>query len=307
MKTIRSLVGLLLGLLLLPAAWLSEARSQEPKLHAIIVCDTRDPEIGRSMLQNLIAIDATLSRNVPASRLRVTAFPPLEGGGGDQRPLVANEVINRIRGLRGQVAPQDAVLLFYTGHGFYNTYLHPDGRAWGTCLSLSGGGPPLSLRTLRSELGNLNPRLSVLLIDCCNKTREVAVLPRAPYMADGVKREVALSPLFDQLFFQKSGGVILNSSKIGQYAFTPNKVRMGGPGEPAEELPDRSLFTQAWQTAVSENQNQRLDWNQFQASIQKQLDVMVPDVLSGGGVLLGNGRFVSQTTQESQIFLFNKP
>ena len=176
MKTFRSLVGLLLGLFLLPGA---QVLSQEPsKLHVLLICDTRDQEIGRSMQQNLYAINATMEDNVPASRLRMTAFPPIEGN--DSRPLVASQVIDRIRELRGKVAPQDAVVLFYSGHGFYNTYLHPDGRVWGTCLSLSGGGPPLSLRTLRAEMGNLKPRLTVLLIDCCNKTREFPVAAQAP-------------------------------------------------------------------------------------------------------------------------------
>ena len=116
-----------------------------------------------------------------------------------------------------------------------------------------------------------------------------------------------MSPLFDQLFFQGSGGVILNSSKIGQYAFTPNLVTLSQPGQPGEELPARSLFVQAWQSATWQNQEKRLGWNQFQPLIQEQLDLLVPDVLTQGGVLLGNGKFVSQNRQESQLFLFNKP
>lgn len=303
MKTFRSLAGLLLVLFLLPGA---QVLSQEPsKLHALLICDTRDQEIGRSMQQNHYAVNATMETNVPASRLRLTAFPPLEGD--DPRPLVASQVIERVRELKGKVSPQDAVVLFYSGHGFYNTYLHPDGRAWGTCLSLSGGGPPLSLRTLRAELGNLKPRLSVLLIDCCNKTREIPVSPQAPAFAKPEEPEQPVSPLFDQLFFQGSGGVILNSSKIGQYAFTPNNVTLSQPGQPGEEMPERSLFVQAWQAAIWQNQEKRLVWNQFQPLIQEQLDVLVPGVLTRGGVLLGDGKFVSQSRQETQLFVFGKP
>jgi hypothetical protein len=285
----------------------SEALAQGPsKLHVLLICDTRDAEIGRSMERNLSALHFTITENVPDSRLNLKSIPSLDGS--DARPLVASELINRIRQLKGQVGPQDAVALFYSGHGFYNTYLHPDGRAWGTCLSLSGGGPPLSLRTLRTELGNLKPRFSALVIDCCNKTREVPVFPAAP-QAPGkvVKPEQPVSPLFDQLFFRSSGGVILNSSKIGQYAFIPNKVTMSQPGQPGQEIPETSLFVQAWQSAIWPNQEKRLNWNQFQGVVQENLDRLVPNVLTRGGVLLGDGRFVAQDRQETQLFVFTRP
>ena len=160
------------------------------RLDVLIVADTTDPEIGATTRIDLEAVRGAVEAGVPAGKRTVTV---LEG---------ASALPERILAHYDALAPgpETSLLFYYSGHG-----------AWadpGHYLRMNGG-KILERTRLLSAMQAKNPRLLVLLTDCCSvyvgKTALFAIPAPDP-------------DVFRDLFFRHRGVVDVTAAKRGQEA-----------------------------------------------------------------------------------------
>jgi hypothetical protein len=167
--------------------------AQAQRLHAILVADTLDKQIGKSVGNGLQEIKHTL-RDGLGDRLSV-----IELTGNVVTPNKIKDTLLNIR-IRGN----DAVLLYYLGHGGCDQqYRH--------FFALNRG------RLYRSEVVNsitqpLKPRFWAVISDCCASISQVTPAP-IPVKAEQ-------QTLFKHLFLDTSGSLNITSSR-------PEQVSLG--------------------------------------------------------------------------------
>ena len=164
------------------------------------------------MLINLREMQGTFASNVPEASLDVRVVLA--------ERFTSAAILGSVAALEG--SPDDAVFAYYSGH-----------RAWdpnrGTYLLASGDGGRAGafLTELRQQAAASQPRLSAVVLDCCNQVRPIPglSLPAPAFPPPG-----QLTPTFDQLFFQSAGSHIIVSSSPGEYAVVlPTREFPDGP------------------------------------------------------------------------------
>lgn len=185
--------------LLAACAWAPDVRAEPPAapqppdatlLHVLLVGDTADPEIGPSVAVDLRTMQAAIESGVPEARRALTRLSGTE--------VAPDTILARVRAL--DVAPTDAVLLYYAGHG-----------AWsegGPYLRMAGG-RILQRAALLAALREKGPRLVVLLTDCCSTYVGKTALYAPPLPDPSVWRD---------LFFRHRGLVDVTAARRGQVA-----------------------------------------------------------------------------------------
>jgi len=156
----------------------------------LLVGDTTDPEIGESVAVDLRTMQAAVESGVPEARRSLAS---LEGAG-----VTPDGILARVRAL--EVAPTDAVLLYYAGHGAW---------AEGGPYLRMGGGKILDRAALVAALRAKGPRLVVLITDCCSTYVGKTALYAPPLPDPSVWRD---------LFFRHRGLVDLTAARRGQVA-----------------------------------------------------------------------------------------
>jgi hypothetical protein len=161
--------------------------------------------------------------------------------------VTASGILDAVAGLQTQ--PNDAILVYYAGHGAYDPRASLDEPSGGHILQIPGG--DLLRKDLVSALHAKNARLTVLVTDTCNSAffptidRQRLVIPT---MGGGNRA-------LDHLLFEHSGFVDVNGSSRDTLAWFSS---VGG------------WFTFAFQQASREIQNdQRVTWARFLQSVDR--------------------------------------
>ncbi len=171
-------------------------------LHLVIIADTLDPSIGKSVAVDRKMIETAFMDYMPVpGSLRVSAIE------GDR--CRREVILTTVAGLA--VGPDDAVVVFYSGHGAYDPRV-------GQYLQFPRVGGYLTREELTRAIKAKGARLGVLSTDCCNKASALPAGPAAPTARfpsepDNPPRTKAL---FRALFFDVTGFVDLTSSKQGE-------------------------------------------------------------------------------------------
>ncbi len=176
----------LLILLLLPAALPAAPPDQLKKLHVLMVFDTGDADIGKSLELDRKRLTKLLQGAIPSARYTVTNLAGKE--------LTGEALFATIRGMRTRVSPRDGLLFYFGGHGALNDKL-------GHVLKLPGGKDVLR-KDVRQQLMACKAGLTVMLTDCCS-TKE-------PYFGEhdsivSPRAATALAPAVECLFFRSRG------------------------------------------------------------------------------------------------------
>jgi hypothetical protein len=189
------------------------ATGQSNRVHAILIVDT---------LSKLAGLDGDKERilsiiqQIPANRRTIQVL--------DQARARADVVLQSLRGL-GDVS-SDTVLIYYSGHGATDP-------TRGHALTFTQK-PYLFRSTLRGELQRMQPRLGVILSDCCSNVVKLPPSVGAP-MADPEKQIVSL-------LLRTSGIVDINGS-----TFNPSSgVEESAWAEPSGGLFTKALFETIW-------------------------------------------------------------
>ncbi len=132
-------------------------------LAVIIATDDDAPNVGADMAKNSKRMINLIKRNVPRARSRILKIPPAN--------LTSDIILRTIAGLN--VAPDDAVLFFFSGHGAYDENVRQ------TYLMFSRDPQHiLYVGQVRKAIKAKGVRLEALVVDCCNNLRPV--LARGP-------------------------------------------------------------------------------------------------------------------------------
>lgn len=163
-------------------------------LHVLIVGDTIDPGIGKSVEKDMEMLKNLFEKGIPESKRNVTILV-----GDSLTPEALFETIEKI-----ELDPNDSFLLYYCGHGVVNengdhSFSLPTGK--------------VRRAEIREAIRKKNPRLCVLLSDCC------AVLDATPLIVPRViPIQTINSELIRLLFFRQSGVIDINSARRGEVA-----------------------------------------------------------------------------------------
>ncbi len=196
----NSIVSLVVAALLVSAS----AVAAEAKLHAIIVANTEDRNIGPSDaldMQRIQTLMQTISKNTGLGLNMITFH---------DSNFARTSIMNAIKNLRP--GNDDTVIFYYTGHG----YRTPSMRERFPAMALQGN-QGLALQWVYNTLRAKQPRLLLVMGDLCNvvvNIQDTIIASRA--MAD-VQREG-----YRQLFRVAKAHVIVTSSQPGEVSFANN-------------------------------------------------------------------------------------
>jgi hypothetical protein len=160
------------------------------RVHALLIADTMDKDIGESVAVDLRQMKAAIENGLPESRRSIAQMT-----GADVTPAA---ILARVRSL--PVAATDGLVVYYAGHG-----------AWadtGPYLRLHDAAL-LQRADLVAAMRERAPRLAVLLTDCCSTYVGKAAFYRAA---------VADPDVFRDLFFRHRGLVDITAAQKGQVA-----------------------------------------------------------------------------------------
>lgn len=185
---------------------------QGQTLRAIVFCNTIDESIGQSMkvefnnvVNQIQSLNALLDYDF---QLEI-----LDGPKCTRANL--KSIIDKM-----EVNPEDVVLTFYGGHGSHAENNEDD--PWPQYCMNSGfenQGNWVPMAELEKWVAAKNPRLRIILSNCCNKEQSGTTIK--PLWADG-GRSTSLNGLNANHYkklFSVSGCVMSTSSKLGQYSW----------------------------------------------------------------------------------------
>ncbi|MDR0327912.1 MAG: caspase family protein [Planctomycetaceae bacterium] len=163
-------------------------------LHILIVGDTIDSGVGKSVEKDITALKELFESGIPVSKRHVTILA--------DDFLTPESLFVAIDNLK--VETTDSLLLYYSGHGVIDDN---DNHFF----NLPAGKVPRS--KVREALQKKNPRLGILLSDCC------AVLVPPERWAPSPHFKTINSELMRYLFFCPQGFIDINSARSGEVAF----------------------------------------------------------------------------------------
>ncbi|MSR59977.1 MAG: caspase family protein [Planctomycetaceae bacterium] len=266
--------------------WGAQAFPQDPRLIALIVVDTQSREIAEDMQTNRYAIGGLIEKDVPETLREIRV---IEG-----EKFKRSEVLQTIRNLN--IGKQDAVLFFYSGHGYYDTtrgsFLKPP----------ADNGAKFYLSEIRKALNQSSPRLRVCILDCCSVIPNGSLSRFAPYEGQ-VKKPEEPSPLFRSLFFEPSGEVIINSSKPGEYAVCrTHRSNVEGQRNYSTGSLFTSLLVDEWQ-----QNGEPSDWAAVHTTMRRRVAEDFERFYPDGFIPLGSGKRIQQATQTVWTFRDGEP
>jgi hypothetical protein len=239
--------------LLTTAIMVFPAWSSAATLHAILVVDTNDKDIGRSvdldlgrMGKLLQSIEDAIKPELTLNYQRIAGHDLESGQGYDNVTHAVNNL---------SVGPEDVVIFYYSGHGMSEIPPWPSMGVEGRM----GIDKLLPLSWVVTALKEKNPRFFIAMVDACN------TLPPPRRQARVYTKEIENPTNYQKLFLGFKGMIIASSSTPGQASF----------GHPS----DGGLFT----TAFLKSLNQELststtnpNWNEVMERAKEPIPTNEP-------------------------------
>jgi len=238
-------------------------------IFAILAADTADTKIGNAVKTDMDNMARLLQGNVPATNLNIITL--------DANAMTPDGILRSVENLT--VAPNDAILFYYSGHGAFDTSGDKQ------FLALTRGGN-LYRDTLLAKISEKKPRLTVLLTDCCNNTvNNAGARSLSTTAPQSVRSPESFSPLFENLLLYCRGTVDLTSSKPGEYSFTYDATR-------------GSIFTMAFIEMVTHNRTSSdMYWNEFYEKLSVRTQEIFREKLPNGFKAPGQDTTPAQMAQ----------
>ena len=185
---------------------------QAETIHVIIAANTDAERAGtlvaQATQQDKDGFERIFRENVPESQLAIHSIPIEKVWSADILQIVDELVIT---------PGEDTVVFFYSGHGAY------DSTKKQQFFQLAAD-PPTPERSdlyrndVLDRIIAKNPRLVVMLSDCCNVVYSPKIAPsaRSAKWMPPARSPSSISPLFDTLFIKVKGVVDVTSSQLGE-------------------------------------------------------------------------------------------
>jgi hypothetical protein len=231
-------------------------------LHAVVVGDV-SPSAGWGKYTSAVAMDMTLvsiaiAENMPERQFNLVRFEISE----DEYSSPTN-VLSIVDELA--IAPDDAILFYFTGHGAVDDKGH--------YLALATG--KLYRKDLLAALTARQARMVALITDCCN-TRSDGYLYASPYVE--VTSPPAPTPLFKRLFLETNGVVDITSSSPGESAFFA-PYQEDPPGSPG------SIFTTTLVNWINQEKQNRRSWDELIRAVSLRVHQSFRDFYPKGATI----------------------
>ena len=172
-----------------------------------------------------------------------------------------------------------------------------------------GGHSVLFASKIREHVEAKKVRLSVIIIDCCNTLHPINRSFALPAAVEW-KGVPQVTPLFDRLFFEPTGTVVIESSSAGEYAVILPQLRQIVQAEfsKAQEeikLNQGSLFTSCLGDFLNDPKltTLHLSWAVVCRQTQLRMDAMFTDISPHGQLVLGSGKIVEQNSQNIMAWI----
>lgn len=200
-------------------------RNRQAVIHVLIAADTNDQKIGKGVEVDLTVLRDFFEKNVPAAGLDLVSLS------GNQ--ATRNDILRTIDMFSCQ--PNDAMAVFWTGHGAYD--------ARGHYFSTSAG--PLYRTEVMVHVKNRGAGMNAVISDCCN-----VYVPGELFM-ESVAKLPTISPLLTHLFLKSRGTVDLNGASEGEFGICDPAKNGGG------------AFIGPFVELAEANSQYRLDWDKY--------------------------------------------
>lgn len=253
----------------------AQGRNTSAKIHLLLIGGTdSNDKLDPGVQISLRMMDHLFFRNVPRER---HVKRQIKG-----REVTATNVVLTIRNMP-DVGPEDAVVVYYSGHGYYSG--RPGGQvtASGSFLKMPFGSGNLSRDRIVEAAESLRPRLVVLITDMCS-----GLLPsREPLGGAGFAPPTDVSVLFRDLFLVPRGVVDICGTippELGWYYIPQERCDNGGG------FFTRSLIKTAEELQSGSRETQRVTWGEFLKGVQTRLTKEFRDSRNYGYRLDGNTR-----------------
>jgi hypothetical protein len=176
------------------------------RVRSLIISDTASGLMGLKV--NVEKIRAMLE---PLRKRNLCSIETLEGSRVNQGNIMA--WLNSLRDVSNET-----IFIYYCGHGATDVEAdpHPEMRTFGHYLALTND-RELFRSTIRHKLAQLNPRLTILLTECCSNVSKVIGLAPVPEMDLRLARSLFLET---RGVIDITGATYDPVTKIGESAWT---------------------------------------------------------------------------------------
>lgn len=185
-----------------------------PKLHAVLLADTLDPDIGKGCRADLDTLQGLIKFHVHPSRVGTVTV--LDGAGA-----TADRALRAVAALPAR--PQDTVLVYATCHGAFDPQV-ADPLSGGHFLALrKRGGKDLPRADLRRALADRPGRTRLLVTDACNTRLKIIQAPVTPGALPPGDSPPPAKPkvvsAVERLLFAHAGRLDVTAASPGEEAF----------------------------------------------------------------------------------------
>lgn len=185
-------------------------RAVEPAtIHAILVGDTVDPNIGRGDKLDLDLMSGLLRDAAKNTGMKLNMRVI-------ENRIIRSQIMSTVQALRPESS--DTVVFFYTGHG-YRTSSFRDKWPAMALKSEDGGSAGLDEKWVYNELKDKGARLLIVMADACNSVVPEGAIDTRLALRSGKE----LPESYKKLFLEARGAILASSSIPGQYSYSGNK------------------------------------------------------------------------------------
>ncbi len=223
----------------------AKSASSSPRIHALLVFDTRDGQIGNVLRKDLVDVRNWFTAQLDPSQIAGEQPKVLSGASATAEEVL--EFCNTV-----DPGPQDTVFVYIGSHG--EAYDDDD-------HAVILGHKRLPRSRIMSLLQKKSPRLTVLITDSCFGGLPAAGVGAGP--APGARPEAKYKRLMDDLFIQAKGVVNINSCAPGELAWNGR-----GGGLMTQALID--VFQKGRQGFGKDDE--RVTWPEMVDAIQEEVD-----------------------------------
>lgn len=180
-------------------------------LHAIIACNTTDRSIGTGMVSDMK--NMRNAAQIIAANLECEYDEYVFDGPQCTKANLTKCISDM------DVERDDIILFFYGGHGTHAQNNSED--PWPQmCMNTNIESLFFPVASLERLISNKQPKLRVILTNCCNKEANgVSIKPLYAQSTGATNLGRYNSEAFKKLFFENKGKVMMTSSKLGQYSW----------------------------------------------------------------------------------------
>ncbi|MDR2282278.1 MAG: caspase family protein [Sphingobacterium sp.] len=243
----------------------SASQSASPvTVHLILLGDTKDASIGESVKSDLAKMRSLFQHTMAVNKNIKFNIKEISG---DQ--LVSTNVQNTVKSLT--VGANDAVILYYSGHGSNPQGSNSD---FPTAAMIKSS---YKLENMGNLISNLNPRLAIVIGDLCNSVpRTRTALPDEPLMRSAPAQHDPARVA--ELLIKAKGKIVSTSSSYDEYSYS-----LGNNGA------FTNSFIDAMTSAINSHSNLSATWDAVLKQSYKEAYNKTKNIVNKPGTKGQNG------------------